>query len=90
MSKVASIIAGVTTRAVRRVDVDRHSWVQGVIASGVPAEYSEMLQLLTENIASGRGSRPNSDIEKASGTPPTNFADFAQRTGAGWNGGVTE
>jgi uncharacterized protein YbjT (DUF2867 family) len=90
VSEAASIIAGVTARPVRHVDVDRHSWVQGVIVSGVPAEYGEMLRLLTETIASGRGSRPNSDIEKVTGTPPTKFADFAQRTVAAWNGGATQ
>lgn len=87
--EAAYIIAGVTARPVRHVDVDRHSWVEGVIASGVHVEYGEMLQLLTETIASGRGARPNSDIEKVTGTPPTSFADFAQRTVAAWNGGVT-
>lgn len=34
--------------------------------------------------ASCRGSRPNSDVEKATGTAPTSFADFARRTAAAW------
>jgi len=38
--------------------------------------------MLTKTIASGRGSRPNSDGEKATGTAPTGFADFARRTAA--------
>jgi hypothetical protein len=65
VSEAASIIAHVTARPVRHVDVDRHSWVQGVIALGVPAAYGEILELLTETIASGRGSRPHRDIEKS-------------------------
>jgi hypothetical protein len=40
--------------------------------------------VLTETIASGRGSRPGNDIEKATGAPPTSFADFARRTAAAW------
>lgn len=40
--------------------------------------------MLTETIASGRGSRPNSDVEKATGTAPTSFADFAPRMAAAW------
>jgi hypothetical protein len=42
------------------------------------------LRVLTETIASGRGSRPNSDVEKATGAAPASFADFARRTAAAW------
>jgi len=40
--------------------------------------------VLTETIASGRGSRPSNDIEKATGVPPASFADFARRTATAW------
>ena len=49
-------------------------------AAGVPAEYGEMLCMVTETIASGRGSRPNSDVKNVTGVPPISFADFARRT----------
>jgi hypothetical protein len=29
-------------------------------------------------------------IEKVTGTPPRNFADFAQRTASAWTGGITQ
>jgi len=90
VSEAASTISRVTGQAVRHVNVDRRSWVEAVIASGVPVEYGEVLDLLAETIASGRGSQPNSDIEKVTGTPATNFADFAQRTVAAWNGGAAQ
>ena len=86
VSEAAEIIGSVTGRPVRHVDIDRSSWVEGAIASGVPAEYGEMLQMLTETIASGRGSRPNDDIEKVTGVPPTTFTEFARRTVAAWSG----
>jgi hypothetical protein len=54
------------------------------VAGGVPAEYGAVLNVLTETIASGRGSRPSGDIEKATGAPPASFADFARRTAAAW------
>jgi hypothetical protein len=69
---------------IRHVDVDRRAWVDSVVASGVPAEYGDMLRFLTETIASGAGSRPNDDVQRVTGTPPTSFADFAQRTAAAW------
>ena len=43
-----------------------------------------VLSVLTETIASGHGSRPNSDVEKTTGAAPTSFADFARRTAAAW------
>jgi uncharacterized protein YbjT (DUF2867 family) len=86
VSEAADIISGVTGRPVRHVDIDRRAWVDGVIASGVPADYGEMLKTLTETIASGDGSRPNDDVEKVTGCPPTNFADFARRTAMAWTG----
>jgi uncharacterized protein YbjT (DUF2867 family) len=84
VGEAADIIGSVTGRAVRHVDIDRHTWLDSVIASGVPAEYGQTLQILTETIASGRGSRPNGDVEKVTGAPPTSFNDFARRTAAAW------
>jgi uncharacterized protein YbjT (DUF2867 family) len=88
VSEAADIIGSVTGRSVRHVDIDRLSWVDSVIASGVPAEYGQMLQMLTETIASGHGSRPNGDIEKVTGAPPWSFTDFARRSVSAWPGHV--
>jgi uncharacterized protein YbjT (DUF2867 family) len=86
VSQAADIIGSVTGRPVRHVDIDRLAWVDTVVASGVPIEYGEMLQMLTETVASGRGSRPNGDVEKVTGAPPRSFTDFARRTAAAWAG----
>jgi len=53
----------------------------------VPAENGVVLSVLTETIASGHGSRPNSDVEKATGAASARFADFARRTAAAWAAG---
>jgi uncharacterized protein YbjT (DUF2867 family) len=82
----AAIIGRVTGQPIRHVNIDRQAWVDGVIAAGVPAEYGEMLQMLTDTVASDHGSRPNHDVQTVTGTPPTSFADFAQRTAAAWAG----
>jgi hypothetical protein len=50
------------------------------VATGVPAEYGEMLRMLPETIASGMGFRPNDNVAKVTGAPPINIAAFAQRT----------
>jgi uncharacterized protein YbjT (DUF2867 family) len=89
VSEAADIIARVTGRPVQHKDIDRTSWVDSVIASGVPAEYGEMLQMLTETVASGRGSRPNDDVEKVTGAPARSFTEFARNTRATWAGDRT-
>ncbi|MGD0559272.1 MAG: NmrA family NAD(P)-binding protein [Streptosporangiaceae bacterium] len=88
VSDAADIIGSVTGRPIRHVDIDRRSWLDSVTASGVPAEYGEMLQILTETVSSGRGSRPNGDVEKVTGAPPRNFTDFARSAAAAWTGEV--
>jgi uncharacterized protein YbjT (DUF2867 family) len=84
VSEAAEIIADVTGKAMKHDDIDRDLWIQGVVAAGVPAEYGEMLRMLTETVASGKGSRPNDHVEKVTGAPPISFADFARRTAQAW------
>jgi uncharacterized protein YbjT (DUF2867 family) len=82
--EAADVIGSVIRQPVRHVDIDPRAWVDGAIASGVPAEYGERLQLLTETIASGGGSVPNDDVQTVTGLPATSFADFAKRTVSAW------
>src|SRR6266702_4317862 len=80
VSDAAGIIAGVTGQPTKHNDIDRDAWIDGTVAAGVPAAYGQMLRMLTETIASGRGSRPNNDVQNVTGMPPISFADFARRT----------
>jgi uncharacterized protein YbjT (DUF2867 family) len=85
VAEVAGIIADVTGRLVSHNDIDRSAWIDGAIAAGaVPADYGVMLNWLTTTIASGHGSRPTDDVRRVTGTPPTSFADFAQRNAHAW------
>jgi len=84
IAEAAKIISAVSGQVIDYTDIDRDEWVAGAVAGGVPAEYGAVLSVLTETIASGRGSRPSNDIEKAAGVPPASFADFARRTAAAW------
>ena len=66
-------------------DIDVGAWIGGAVAAGlVPGDYAVMLRWLTETISSGNGSRPNDDIEKVTGRPPTTFLEFARRNAAAW------
>jgi uncharacterized protein YbjT (DUF2867 family) len=84
VSDAADVIADVTGQPAKHNDIDRNAWIDGSVAAGVPAEYGEMLRMLTETIASGHGSRPNSDVQNVTGVPPIRFADFARRTAQAW------
>jgi len=84
VSDAAGVIAGVTGQPAKHNDVDRHAWIDASVATGVPAEYGEMLRMLTETIASGHGSRPNNDVQNVTGAPPVSFADFVRRTAPAW------
>jgi uncharacterized protein YbjT (DUF2867 family) len=84
VSEAAEVIADVTGKPVKHNDIDRDVWIQGAVAAGVPAEYGEILRMLTETVASGMGSRSNDNVEKVTGAPATRFADFARRTAPAW------
>jgi uncharacterized protein YbjT (DUF2867 family) len=84
VSDAAEVIAEVTGRPVQHNDLDRNAWIDATVAAGVPAEYGEILRMLTETIASGRGSRPNNDVHNVTGTPPISFTDFSRRTAQAW------
>jgi uncharacterized protein YbjT (DUF2867 family) len=85
VAEVADIIAGVAGRPVSHNDIERSVWIDGAIAAGVvPADYGVMLNWLTATIASGRGSRPNDDVRRVTGSPPASFADFAHHNAHAW------
>ena len=82
--EAAAHLSDVAGRRIAYRDIDRDAWIAAMTQAGVPAEYGEVLRMLTETVASGRGSRPNDDVLTATGVPPTRFKDFAARTAAAW------
>ncbi|MEU2623755.1 NmrA family NAD(P)-binding protein [Streptomyces sp. NPDC007157] len=85
VGEVAAVIAEVSGGPVTHNDIDVDAWIGGAVAAGlVPGDYAVMLRWLTETISSGNGSRPNDDIEKVTGRPPTTFQEFARRNAAAW------
>jgi uncharacterized protein YbjT (DUF2867 family) len=87
VAEAAEVIGGVTGESIDYVSPDRDAWLEAVIATGVPTEYGEALRTLTETVASGRGSRPNGDVEKVTGKPSLAFAEFVARSASAWKTG---
>ncbi|WP_034292427.1 NmrA family NAD(P)-binding protein [Herbaspirillum sp. RV1423] len=82
--EAATRISNAVGRKISYRDLDRNAWINAMIQAGVPAEYGEVLRMLTETIASGRGSQPNNDVLTATGAAPFRFAEFATETAAAW------
>jgi uncharacterized protein YbjT (DUF2867 family) len=80
----ARMISTAVGRKIAYVDIDRTAWINAMIKAGVPAEYGEVLRILTETVASGHGSRPNDDVFAATGAAPIPFEEFAASTVAAW------
>ena len=75
--EAAGLLSTAFGRKISYRDVDRDVWIRAMVAAGVPSEYGDVLRTLTETIAMGRGSRPNDDVLKVTGTQPIRFEEFA-------------
>ena len=84
MAEVAATISAAAGRPVAHVDVPRADWVAATTASGVPADYAELLAGLFDLIRTGNGSRPNDVVEKVTGRAPESLATYAAREAAAW------
>ncbi|MHA6878933.1 NmrA family NAD(P)-binding protein [Ralstonia pseudosolanacearum] len=82
--QAAAQISDAVGRKISYRDIDRDAWIAAMIQAGVPAEYGEVLRMLTETVASGRGSVPNDDVLTTTGAAPIRFSDFAAKTSAAW------
>jgi uncharacterized protein YbjT (DUF2867 family) len=85
VGEAAAIISSAVGRTITYRDVDRDDWIRAMVASGIPAEYGEVVRTLTATVASGDGAQPNDDILTVTGSAPISFAEFAARTTAAWD-----
>lgn len=91
VAEVAAIISEETGRPIRHVDIEQDTWIGGAVAAGfVPADYAVMLRWLTGTIITGKGARPNDDVERVTGRPATDFRDFVRRNLAVWAAKATD
>jgi uncharacterized protein YbjT (DUF2867 family) len=82
--EVADVIATAAGRPVCYSDIDQETWINGVLAAGVPAGYAVMLRWLTGAIIAGNGSVPAGDVERVTGRKPATFGEFAGRNTRAW------
>lgn len=82
---VAAVIAEQTGREITYVDTDHDAWIQGAVASGVPAANAALLGGLFDVIRSGAGAATTSSVEEVLGHPPISFAKFASTVAPVWD-----
>jgi uncharacterized protein YbjT (DUF2867 family) len=84
MADAAQLISAAVGRTIAYRDTDREQWIAAMVATGIPADYAQVLRPLTATVASGNGARPNSDVLDVTGTAPVTFAEFAATTAPAW------
>jgi uncharacterized protein YbjT (DUF2867 family) len=84
VAQAAEIISDAVGRTITYVPIDQDAWIAAMVDAGVPQDYTEILRMLTSTVASGNGSRPNSDVQTVTGRPPISFAEFAAKVPPGW------
>ena len=77
IGEVALILSEVTGREFKYVDVPEAAARDGMLQAGVPPWQVELVMELHAVNKQNRWSAVTSDIEKVTGTPPTDFAQFA-------------
>ena len=78
IAEVALILSQVTGREFKYVDVPEAAARDGMLQAGVPQWQVELVMELHAVNKQNRWSAVTSDIEKVTGTPPTDFAQFAR------------
>ena len=85
VADAASIIGRATGRPLVHQDLDRQTWIAGVLATGIPAEHGAVLRQLTETVAAGHGAQPNATVEQIAARPARTFDEFARANASAWS-----
>ena len=84
VGQAAEIISAAVGRTITYIPIDQDAWIAAMLGAGVPEDYAAILRMLTSTVASGNGSRPNSDVQTVTGRPAISFAEFAAKAAPAW------
>ncbi len=86
-AEAAQEISRATGREVQCLQISKEAFVQGIAASGAPADIAWLLNYLFETVLDGRNAHVCDGVQRALGREPTDFAEYARRmAGRGvWN-----
>lgn len=77
-AEAVAVIAEVTGRPIRFVDVGLEELTARLVGAGVPAEFAPSLAAMDADIRAGLEDRTTSAVEDLTGRPPRPFRDFAR------------
>jgi uncharacterized protein YbjT (DUF2867 family) len=82
---VARILSVETGRAIRYQDIDPDALRKGLLAGGVPADYTEFLLVILGFLKQGYAERTTDTVEKLIGRKPIAFSRYARDARVAWN-----
>jgi len=82
---VARILSKEAGRDIRYQDIDPGVLRKGLLAGGVPADYTEFLLVILGFLKQGYSERTTDDVEKLLGRKPIAFTRYARDARAAWN-----
>ena len=84
-AEVAEILSKETGRAIAYQDVDPDVLRKGLLAGGVPADYTEFILVILDFLKQGYAERTTSEVRNLLGREPIRFARYAKDSRSAWN-----
>ena len=84
-AEVAAILANETGRNIAYQDIDPDVLRKGLLAGGVPADYTEFLLVILGFLKQGYAEPITSEVKNLLGREPIRFAKYAKDARAAWN-----
>jgi len=83
--QVAQALSKETGRTIGYQDIDPDVLRKGLLAGGVPADYTEFLLVILGFLKQGYAERTTGDVKRLLGREPRSFAQYAKDARAAWN-----
>ena len=84
-AEVAAILSKETGRQIGYQDIDPDVLRKGLLAGGVPADYTEFLLVILDFLKQGYAERTTNEVKNLLGREPIGFARYAKDSRAAWN-----
>jgi uncharacterized protein YbjT (DUF2867 family) len=82
---VARLLSKETGRTIKYQDIDPDVLRKGLVAGGVPADYTEFLLVILGFLKQGYAERTTGEVKRLLGREPIAFAQYAKQARAAWN-----
>ena len=84
-AEVAKLLSKETGRTIGYQDIDPDVLRKGLLAGGVPADYTEFLLVILSFLKAGYAERTTDEVKRLTGREPRSFAQYAKDARLAWN-----